>query len=225
MGIHDGHRNRLKEQFMNHGLDSFSDHVVLELLLFYALPRRDTNELAHTLLNHFGSLDAVFEAAPEELQKIPGIGDHAATLLHLIPQVNRRYLIAKHKTQSGPALDTDEKAGQFAVAQLYYEKEEVQLAVCLDSYYRIISSRFMSRGTVNAVEISTRRLVQYALKNDATAVLIAHNHPCGVALPSQEDIIVTQHILNALTAVSIELYDHIIVAGDEYISLYKSGMI
>ncbi len=100
MGIHSGHRARVKQRFLRGGLDSFDDHQVLELLLFYALPQRDVNELAHALLNHFGTLSAVFDAPEQELLQVPGIGENAAVLVKLLPQIARRYLISK-ESESG----------------------------------------------------------------------------------------------------------------------------
>lgn len=123
MGVHDGHRARMKARFVRSGLDNFDDHSVLELLLFYAVPRRDVNELAHALLDHFGTLDAVFEASFEDMMRVPGVGENVATLLTLIPQVGRRYQMAKRRQQT--ILRSSEDAGHYLVPLYLYERTEV----------------------------------------------------------------------------------------------------
>ena len=123
MGVHDGHRARMKARFVRNGLDNFDDHSVLELLLFYAVPRRDVNELAHALLDHFGTLDAVFEASCEDMMRVPGVGENVATLLTLIPQVGRRYQMAKRRQQT--ILRSSAEAGQYLVPLYLYERAEV----------------------------------------------------------------------------------------------------
>lgn len=123
MGVHDGHRARMKARFVRNGLDNFDDHSVLELLLFYAVPRRDVNELAHALLDHFGTLDAVFEASYEDMMRVPGVGENVATLLTLIPQVGRRYQMAKRRQQT--ILRSSEDAGNYLVPLYLYERTEV----------------------------------------------------------------------------------------------------
>ena len=131
MGIHEGHRERMKNKLLEQGLDVFDDHTVLELLLFYSMPRKDTNPLAHEIMNKFGSLQAVFEAPAEELSKINGIGENTVTLLKLIPEVSRRYAIDKNRFDN--ILDSTKKAGEFLVSRYMYERDEVVYVICLDS--------------------------------------------------------------------------------------------
>ena len=143
MGVHDGHRARMKARFVRSGLDNFDDHSVLELLLFYAVPRRDVNELAHALLDHFGTLDAVFEASFEDMMRVPGVGENVATLLTLIPQVGRRYQMAKRRQQT--ILRSSEDAGHYLVPLYLYERTEVVYLLCLDAKGGLISCRERSR--------------------------------------------------------------------------------
>ena len=138
MGTHDGHRARMKARFVRCGLDNFDDHSVLELLLFYAVPRRDVNELAHALLDHFGTLDAVFEASFEDVMQVPGAGENVATLLTLVPQVSRRYQLAKRHQQT--ILRSSAEAGQYLVPLYLYERAEVVYLLCLDAKGGLISS-------------------------------------------------------------------------------------
>ncbi|MEG1789709.1 MAG: DNA repair protein RadC [Oscillospiraceae bacterium] len=213
----------MKKRFAEHGLDNFDDVNVIELLLFYAHARCDTNAIAHALLDRFGTLDGVFEASVVDLEKIDGIGESTAVFLKLVPQVSRRYMLSK--TRHERILSSSEKAGRYSVPLFMYEKDEVVYMICLDSKCRVICSRELSRGVVNATEVSVRRIVEQALSYNAASVIIAHNHVAGIALPSREDELTTRHIATALHAVGILLADHIIVAGNDYISLMDSGLM
>lgn len=224
MGVHDGHRERMKQRFAAHGLDSFDDHNVLELLLFFARPRCDTNEIAHALMNRFDTLDGVFEASIEELRKVDGVGGTTALLLHLIPQVSRRYMMAKN-TAGTVVLSSTEEAGKFLVPLFMYEREEVVYMVCMDSMCRMICYREIGRGVVNEAEVSVRRIVEIALAHGAVSVILAHNHTNGLALPSREDEATTRHVRSALRLVGIQLTDHIIVAGNDFVSMADSDIL
>ena len=147
MGVHDGHRSRMKERFRGHGLENFNDINALELLLFYAAPRRDTNGMAHALLERFGSFSAVLEANEQELLAVPGIGENAVTLLRLIPEVSRRYLL--DKTPSNEPIDSAEAAGRYFIPRFMYETEETVYALLLDARKRPIGESF-GGGTVAA---------------------------------------------------------------------------
>ena len=214
MGIHDGHRERLKQRFAQHGLDNFEDHNVLELLLFYALPRMDTNELAHRLIDHFGGLDAVFEAPVSELEKVSGIGRNTAIYLHLLPQVSKRYNVAKTRQQK--ILNTTENAGAYLIPRFAFERDEVVYMICLDAKLQILCCREMSRGAVTSTDISVRKIVELALAQNASNVIISHNHPSGIAIPSPEDESTTRQIKKALELVDVRLLDHIIIARNDY---------
>lgn len=222
MGVHDGHRDRMKKRLIEQGLDVFDDHHVLELLLFYALPRVDTNPLAHTLLEHFGSLQAVFEAPVEELQKVKGIGENALSLLKLIPEVSRRYTIDANKFDQ--ILDSAEKAGRFLAARYMYERDEVVIVVCLDAKCKVICCRELFRGVANSAEISIRKIAELALAKNATSIIISHNHTSGIALPSAEDEITTKRLHAVLTSMGITLADHIIVADGDFVSMAESAL-
>ena len=222
MGVHDGHRQRMKERFLEGGLDNFNDINTLELLLFYALPRCDTNVVAHRLLDRFGSLPAVLEANADDLCKVDGIGESAAVLLALVPQVSRRYMTEKAQTMS--SISGSAEAGRYFLPKFMYEKDEVVYMACLDSAHRVTSCREIGRGVVNAAEVSVRRIVELALQQNA-AVILAHNHASGLALPSREDELTTGKIASALQLVGINLIDHVIIAGDEFVSMADSGLI
>ena len=221
--IHAGHRSRMRKRFLNHGLDSFDDHTVLEFLLFYAQPRKDTNPIAHQLLNRFGSLEAVFEAKEEELRQISGLGENAIVLLKLIPQISRRYMMEKYSNDN--ILDRTESAGEYFKPRFMYERTEVVYIACLDTKCRVICCKEVGRGVVNYAEVSIRRIVEIALSNNAAGVIVAHNHTSGIAIPSEEDKLSTNQIKRALRLVGIELIDHIVVGGDDFVSMADSGLI
>lgn len=222
MSIHDGHRSRLKNRFLKYGLESFDDHNVLELLLFYSRPRGDVNPLAHKLMDEYKSLDKLFDAPVEELIKIDGVGENTAILLKLVPQIYRRY--AMSRTESDLILDTSVKAGEYLVPRFIGERDEVVYTLCMDAKRKLLDCRMLCRGNVNTASVNMRKIVETALASNASCVIIAHNHISGVALPSNEDIITTRHVCAALSMVGIDLVDHIIVADNDFISFADSGI-
>lgn len=221
MSIHSGHRQRMKDRFLAEGLDHFQEHEVLELLLYYCIPRQDTNPIAHALISRFGSLAQVLEAPAEELEKVPGIGSNAATFLRLITSVGRYYLV--NRSMQECILPTIEKCGQYLLPFFYGRRNETIYLLCLDAKCKVLCCREVSEGSVNSASISVRKIVEVALGANATTVVLAHNHPSGLALPSAEDVHTTRRVAAALDAVEITLADHIVVADDEFVSLAQSG--
>ena len=221
MAIHDGHRQRLKERFLRNGLDSFTDVQVLELALFYCIPRKDTNPIAHALLEHFGSLSQVLEASVEELQNVPGIGENTATYLTMLPQIGRFYLV--DRSQREVILPTIDKCGAYLVPYFFGRGTESVFLLCLDAKCKVLCCREVGQGSVNSAGISVRKIVEIALGTNATTVVLAHNHPSGLALPSAEDIQTTRRVAAALRAVEVHLADHIVVADGDYVSMVQSG--
>ena len=222
MSIHDGHRQRLKEQFLREGLDPFTEVQALELLLFPIIPRRDTNPVAHALLNHFGSFSQVLEAPVEELMKVPGVGDHTAAYLHMILEAGRYYQISR--SRQSKILSSLEKCGEYLKAFFYGKREENVYLLCLDAKCMVLGCKKISEGSVNSAGLSIRKIVETALSANASAVLLAHNHPSGLAIPSDADVDTTRKVAAALAAVDIQLVDHIVVADDDYVSMVQSGL-
>lgn len=223
MGIHDGHRDRMKNRFLRHGLGGFDDVTALELLLFYAMPRQDTNPLAHRLLQVFGSFSAVLDASEQELLEVEGVGENAAALLRLIPAAAQRYLMDKHPGDE--LMDTPSAAALYFVPRFLGETREVVYALLLNARQQPIACRELSRGVVNAAEIHARKLCEMCLALQASSVILAHNHLSGIAMPSAEDEITTEKIRNALAMLGVELSDHLVVAGAEYVSMRELGML
>ena len=221
MGLHDGHRNRLKNRFLNEGLTNFEDHNVLELLLFYSIPRSDTNEIAHELLNKFGSLHGVFEAGMEDLMSVNGISRHSAVLIKMIPEFFVVY--GRYKVRDIQKINSSDDAKQFFIPRFYGKvREEVQL-VLLDDKMNIIKWVKIYEGSVNSANVPIRKIVEIAIENRATNVIIAHNHPTGLILPSKDDLRATAKVREALALVDVKLLDHVIVSDNEAASLKDSG--
>ncbi|MCR5664624.1 MAG: DNA repair protein RadC [Oscillospiraceae bacterium] len=223
MSVHEGHRERLKERFSEYGLEPFNDLNALELLLFYAIPRRDTNELAHALLERFGTLDAVFEASERELTEVPGIGRSAAMLIRLIPQMNKRCEICRARDVT--VIANARAAGRYLIPRFANEKDEKALLLCLNAQKELIECDELSRGVVNTVELNVRRVVETAIRCRASSVILAHNHPSGHLIPSGDDELITRRIRDALRLVDITLDDHLIVGGKQYFSFNDSGLL
>ena len=222
-GVHDGHRARRKAQFREHGLDVFTDHGALELLLFYAVPQKDVNPLAHRLLERFGSLEAVFSAPPEELQEVEGVGEHAATLLALIFPLVRRVYMESGKRDA--LLCSTDQLGRYFRGLFFGVRQEVFYEACLDAKGKLLRCCKIADGSVNDVHINIRCVVENALRCNASAVALAHTHPSGVALPSPDDNTTTLMACDALRTVGVELVDHIIVADGDFVSLRENGLL
>ena len=223
MDIHNGHRERLRNRFIEQGLKGFEDVNALELLLFYAIPRKDTNPIAHALLERFGSLDAVFETSVKELAQVPGVGESAAVLINMLPQMMQKVMVSK--TKNTHILKDYKTAGEYLQPRFMYEREEIILLVCLDSRKRIINCTEISRGVVNYVAASARKIVECAVLNRADSVIIAHNHPNGLPIPSVEDRAATAQIRQSLAAVDISLADHFVITDDEYVSMASMNLM
>lgn len=223
MSVHDGHRERMKTSFKKNGLDSMNDVNALELLLFYAIPRRDTNVIAHALLDHFGSLFRVFSASIQELCAVEGVGENTAILISMIPQLVRKSMVSDAEKIS--VIKNSKDAGKYLVPRFAFEQDEVALLVCLDSQKRVIGCFELGRGVVNKVSVDVRKVVELALRYKASSVILAHNHPDSFALPSLADTAMTEQIYRSLRLVGITLADHIIVSGEDYVSYLDSGML
>lgn len=222
MNLNEGHRARLKKRFINEGLSNFEDHNILELLLFYSLPRCDTNEIGHRLINHFGSLSNVFDAPIEELCKIKGISMHSATLIKLIPQLCSVYHI--DKTENIKIVSSTEEAGKYFVPKFMGKVNEEVYAMFLDDKKKMLNCKLISKGSVNASAISIKNILNEVVSSNATGVILAHNHPGGVALPSPSDIQTTYKLYTALKLAEVNLCDHIIVADGDFVSMLDSGI-
>lgn len=220
MSDHENHRARLRERFLKEGLENFNDINALELILFYCIPRKDTNPIAHDLINHFGNLDNVINAKPQELKKIPGIGDGAITFLSVLKQMERYRQIQRKDV--GKVMTDLDACGKYLLPYFSGLQNETVYLLCLDAKSKLLCCRKVGEGSVNSANIPVRRIVEIALDANASSVVLAHNHPGGLAVPSVEDIQTTRRIAQALLMVDVILADHIVVADEEFVSMAMS---
>ena len=223
MSIHDGHRQRLRARYLEEGLDGFQPHEVLELLLYHCIPRRNTNDLAHLLLKKFGSFSAVLEADVDELKKVPGIGENAALFVSLLSDTNRYYHTDAERREVKILRNIDE-CGKYLLPQFISRSKEIVVLLCLDAKCRVLCCKQLGEGGVNSAGVPIRKIVETALNANATSVILAHNHPSGVAIPSGDDISATRMVAGALNAVDVILADHMVFADGDYVSMALSGM-
>ncbi len=223
-GVHDGHRQRLKEEFLAKGFDENTPpHKIMEMLLFYSIPRKDTNEIAHNLVNRFGgTVSGVLDASVEELVKVDGVSHHTAALIKLMVPIVRCYLTEKNEKKN--VYSNIDEVCDFLVQKYISYTKEMFSVISFSGSGRKLGFDILGEGNVSEVNVSIREVVETAINRKAVSVIIAHNHPDGVAIPSQGDIAVTRKIQSALSHINIKLLDHIIIGGDDYVSLCQSRL-
>ena len=223
MGVHDGHREKMRARFLAGGLEGFAPHEALELLLYYAIPRRDTNPIAHALMERYGSLSAVLNAPVEDLKRVEGIGESAAVLIHMVAQLSRKASLADAARET--ILNSSQQAGQYLLTLFAGKKRETVYQLCLDQKGKLLACKRLGEGGVSAAVLDIRQVVENAILTSASAVILSHNHPSGIALPSREDYAVTDRAKAALETIGVALTDHIIVADGDYVSMADSGYL
>lgn len=221
--LHAGHRQRMKQRFLENGERAFDDHQLLEILLYYAVPRADTNELAHLLIRQFGSLAGVFNADPAELCKVKGMGGHAAFLIHLMPELMRRY--QRSAAEPEKLVSTIDDAAAYLRPYFFGLRKEQIYLLSVDHKDRVVGCDFLGEGSDLSVGLDARLMTEVALRHRAAWVMLAHSHPSGVAIPSGSDVITTRNCYKLLKALEIELRDHLIFADDDYVSMRQSNLL
>ncbi|NLJ31810.1 MAG: DNA repair protein RadC [Clostridiales bacterium] len=221
--IHSGHRERVKARFLKEGIDGFSPHEVLELLLFYAIPLKDTNPAGHALLKKFGTLAGVFNAPMEELLRVDGIGKSAATLIKLVPELSRVYQQSLNQGQN--RIFSYEEAGRYLMSRFIGRSNEIVVLLLLDSKSRALYCDVVNEGTAVTANIYIKKIVRLAVQYNAVYAILSHNHPSGNCMPSRQDLDTTRWIYDALQTVEVQLTDHIIVSDNDYFSIAKSGIM
>ena len=220
--VHEGHRERLRQRFLSEGLENFQDHNVLELLLFYSVPLKDTNEEAHNLIDTFGSLSGVFDASFEELCSVKGIGERSATLIKMMPELFKKYEVDKINNDEA-ILDSSKRVAEYVAPYFKGVTKERMYVLCLDSNCRVLNFTQVSEGSVNTAPLNTRKIMEIALNCNASSLILVHNHPSGVVAPSRNDIDATIGMVNLMQKVSLRVSDHIIIGnGDDFFSFRKS---
>ena len=221
--VHEGHRQRLRDRFLQDGLDGFAPHEVLELLLYYAIPQRDVNPLAHGLINHFGSLHGVFDATPEQLMQVEGIGPYAAAFVHLIMPLYRQ--IEFSRMGQKPVLKNRKDAQAYCINLLSGLHLEHFYILALDAHTQLLGAVLIGKGSISEVPAYPRLAVEAAIKYKAHSVILSHNHPGGSLQPSDADLQVTSRLSQVLSGIDVLVLDHIIVAGSQAGSLVQMGYI
>lgn len=221
--LHENHRARMQARVERDGLESLAEHEALEYLLFLAIPRRDTNELAHRLIQYFGNFCRVMEAEPQELMRVEGIGPKSARLIHTVMEFGRYYGLKKRKRRI--ALDQPERAAEYVKPLFFGSQNEMLYLILLDDKCCPVRDMRIAEGIPNRVPVDTRKLLRDVARTDATCGILAHNHPTGLALPSESDLIATAGIMKALSPLGVSIIDHIIVAGEDTCSMRQRGCL
>ena len=217
---HTGHRERMKAEFLARGLEGWPDHRVLELLLFYTIPQGDVNDLAHELVELFGSLAGVLDASVEELKKVKGVGDHTAVFLRMLPAVLGRYQGAR--TRLSAIINSPEEAYAWLEPYFFGARNEMVYVLCLDGKRQVLGVRKVAEGSIELAEVNTRRIAEEAIGLRAAQIYVAHNHVSNLAIPSQADWLTTDTLRGALRPIGIELIDHLVFVDGDMVSLKDS---
>ncbi len=214
-GIHDGHRDRVRDRFLKEGLRGFEDHQVMELLLFYGIPRKDTNEMGHVLMNRFGSLSAVFDASLESLMDC-GLSRSCACMIKLVHSLCERYYTDKYLTDNKNTQINADNIGD-CIRPFFIGKDvEHVLLMLLDAKGNRLFCDIISKGSFTSSEVNIKDILKLCIQFQAYSAILAHNHPSGIPLPSDQDVKLTLKLKNALASIGVRLIDHIIVSDMEF---------
>lgn len=218
--LHDKHRKRLRAKFMEFGADALEDHEFVELLMFYGVPRKNTNEVAHRLINEFGKLKDILDTDPENLMQIEGVGPNTATLIKVVSACVKKYI--NEVNDIANARLTPLNINTYIKNLFYGHTREVAYVILLDSDCIVKKVKKLSSGTVNATPLYPREVVKIAVNERYPYLILAHNHPNGSAMPSESDLRITKTIESALNFIEVRLVDHVIVSGEKVTSLARN---
>ena len=219
--VHKGHRQRVRERVMEQGMRALPDHEILEILLFYTIPRGDTNPIAHALLDRFGSLKGVLDADPNDLITVKGIGPESAVLIKLLPEYLRRYL--SDNPERLFRYDTFTKIGEYLYRKFIGIRHEQLYMMMFNNRLNLLDCILVSEGTVNCSEILLRRMSEAIIHKKATVIALAHNHPDGLAHASSSDLENTETVRMHLENMGVQLLDHLVFADQRYVSIMKQS--
>lgn len=222
-----GHRERVKQKFLNTKFDNWSDYEILEFALFFALPQKDTKPIAKKLIEKFGSLKNILHADFDELnkafEKIKGVSKHTVLFLYFLKYFSIKY--SEFKVKEKEKLSSPQEVVVFLKNLMDFCDKEKMYAVFLNASNGVLDYKIISEGTVGRSAVYPGQIAKWALILNARSVIVSHNHPGGVCKPSQNDIMATQAIQKALKTIEVELLDHIIVTGSDYYSFKDNGLI
>lgn len=221
--VHSGHRERMRQRYLKEGADGFADHELLEMLLYYAIPRGNTNPLAHRMIEEFGTFYALIESDPIDIARICKVSSNTAILIALQKEVSKRCIQSRWKERA--VLDSVSKSASYCKTLLAFQNYEQFYVICLDSKRRFIHAAKVADGTIHQTVVHPRLVVEAAIKYQASGVILSHNHPGGGEKPSFGDITLTAKLHELLTALDIQLVDHIIVSDDKEFSFREHRLI
>ncbi|MBR5773648.1 MAG: hypothetical protein IKY44_02230 [Clostridia bacterium] len=217
---HGGHRQRRKIDYLRDGnFDGFHPHEVLEFLLFYIIPQKDTNQIAHELLNRFGSLEAVLTADRNELMKVDGIKEEASLFLTVFDALERYR--GMNKPDLPQVLNSSEKIIEYIKPHYHGKTTEVSMLICLDKACRVIGCHTILDGTINFTSLNPRKILDIVISTNAPCVVLTHNHPMGNPTPSQHDIETTRTLIRMLSQIEVKVLDHVIISPGGELSMAK----
>lgn len=218
--LHKNHRQRVRSRYLAEGIKSMADHNIVELLLFYGVPYRDTNGIAHELVERFGNLNGILDAPVEELEKVAGIGENTAILIHLTRDIALKY--SENRLTDKAVLGTEERISNFLTMKYAGEMREIVYMLFIDSHSRIARCVKVCEGSPESVNVDNRTIIEAALRLDACDIVLAHNHPNGFAVPSTADVRATQEVIPLLKAINVNLIDHMIIADGDCFSMAEN---
>lgn len=218
---HSGYRQRVRKKFIENGFDVFEPHEALEMFLFYAIPRKDTNPLAHRLLDRYLTIGGVCDAPIDELMEEFGLSESAAAYIKMLPEMSRLYNESK---MSDDNIIDYENLGKLFQTKFIGRTSEAVALMLGDAKGKMIYFNIISKGSLNSSDMPIRKIVDLSLRHNAKTAFIAHNHPSGTALPSHSDLLTTQTVRETLLSVGVDLIDHFIITDDDYVSLRDSGL-
>jgi DNA repair protein RadC len=219
----EGHRARLRQRLVTSGPESVADHELLELVLFLALPRRDTKPIARALLTRFGSFANAITAPVPDIAAVDGMGEAAAASLKIVQAAALR--LVRAEIMSKPVLTNWDALMGYLNASMARDPVEKFSVLFLDNRNRLLADEVLSRGTVNHTPVYPREVVKRALELHASALILAHNHPSGDPSPSADDIAMTRQIVDAARALSITVHDHVVVGNGQWRSFRRDGLM
>ena len=219
--VHQGHRKRVRERFYKSGLDGIADHNVLEMLLFFGIPYKDTNEIAHRLIEKFGSFSGVLNADPTDLRAVGGMTDNAVWLINLLLPVFRRY--NDDILSMRPQLLSADEIYEYIKPKFMDSQNERVFILCFNADHSLISADMLNEGDISSAAFDIRKMVATVLCKKADSVILVHNHPSAVSIPSNADVNVTKEVFNVLKSLGVKLADHIIISKSGYLSMARTN--
>ena len=218
-----GHRDRLRQKFLNAGIEAFHEYEVVELFLTYAIPRRDVKPLAKALLREFGSLKGIVDAEIGDLAKIKGVGKASAIEIKFLRELVSLYL--KQKAMEKPQIACTSELFDYCRTAMGGKKDEEFCVIYLDAQNQIIEFETVQKGVANQAVVYPRQVLENALKKKASAIILAHNHPSGHVRPSDADIRLTKTIQDTARMLDILVHDHIIIGENRFFSFREEGLM